>query len=492
MRRRDFITRSTAVVAGGIAGGSLASQSVNASSHRNAVIGESPFGPLSTSPDANGLLLPDGFSSRVVAVSGTPSTENSEPWHVFPDGGGTYDDNNGGWYYVSNSEVFPSTAPDAGGVSALHFDADGNLIDSYRILEGSNSNCAGGVTPWGTWLSCEEHPDGQGLVWECDPTGNQPAKAHEQMGKWRREAVAVDPVDEVLYMTEDHPNGRLYRYRPTAYPDLSQGDVEVCVVDESQHVTWENIPDPAGAKTPTYEQVPHSTVFPGNEGIWYHDGWIYFCTKHDHSVHGINLRTMTYELLWKGDPDSLGIDGAVLSGVDNITVHASTGDLYVAEDGGNMELVIISAERQVAPFLRLTDQDNSEITGPAFSPDGTRLYFSSQRGPTTTTLGSMLGIDSDSTNIGLTYEITGPFHRLASEVPLNDDLDTPDTPLERTTPHPTTTLATAMPISKSPPPESRSSLTTSIGLSGLAVVSALGALVAWRNRSTHSQQSEDL
>jgi Tol biopolymer transport system component len=71
-------------------------------------------------------------------------------------------------------------------------------------------------------------------------------------------------------------------------------------------------------------------------------------------------------------------------------------NLYVAEDGGNMELVVISAAgERVAPFLRVLNQQGSEITGPAFTPDGSRLYFSSQRG--------------GSNHRGITYEVRGPF-----------------------------------------------------------------------------------
>jgi secreted PhoX family phosphatase len=87
---------------------------------------------------------------------------------------------------------------------------------------------------------------------------------------------------------------------------------------------------------------------------------------------------------------------APLTGVDNIT-GAGSGDLYVAEDGGNMEINVITPAGVVAPFLRILNQSSSEITGPAFSPDGRRLYFSSQRGTTGRSSG------------GITYEVTGPF-----------------------------------------------------------------------------------
>ena len=72
------------------------------------------------------------------------------------------------------------------------------------------------------------------------------------------------------------------------------------------------------------------------------------------------------------------------------------GDVIIAEDGGNMELVAI-ANDYVVPIVRIIGQGNSEMTGPAFTSDMTRLYFSSQRGPA--------GDSAD----GITYEITGPF-----------------------------------------------------------------------------------
>ena len=85
-----------------------------------------------------------------------------------------------------------------------------------------------------------------------------------------------------------------------------------------------------------------------------------------------------------------------LTGVDNITVSAA-GDVIVAEDGGDQQIVTVLPGRKTAALLRVVGHDKSEITGPVFDPSGTRLYFSSQRGAT--------GESED----GMTFEVTGPF-----------------------------------------------------------------------------------
>jgi secreted PhoX family phosphatase len=83
---------------------------------------------------------------------------------------------------------------------------------------------------------------------------------------------------------------------------------------------------------------------------------------------------------------------------------ADAGELFVAEDGGDMQICVITGGGRVAPFLRVAGHPRSEVTGPAFSPDGTRLYFSSQRGAS--------GSDGD----GVTYEVQGPFRRATPDI----------------------------------------------------------------------------
>ncbi|MBW3537485.1 MAG: PhoX family protein, partial [Actinobacteria bacterium] len=295
----------------------------------------------------------------------------------------------GGWIYTSNSEV----AGNAGGCGALRFSAAGEVEDAYPIVSGTSSNCAGGATPWGTWLSCEEHPSG--LVWECDPLGRRQAIAHPRMGAFTHEAVAVDPIGRQLYMTEDVRDGRFYRYSPARYPDLSEGQLEVLVAgSDTGEVTWAEVPDPSGEAGATRHQVPESKRFNGGEGIWYDAGFVYFTTKGDDRVWIYDTTRAKLDILY----DAAALDDPPLTGVDNIVV-APSGDVIVAEDGGDMDLVLITPDRVVARLVKVTGQDESELCGPAFDPSGKRLYFSSQRGPAPR-------------GPGITYEVTGPFRNV--------------------------------------------------------------------------------
>ena len=366
----------------GLFGGPTA---IAANNPAGAAAGFGPIGP----PDANNLRLPQGFTSRVVATSNTQVASTGYTWHPAPDGGATFETGDGGWVYVSNAE----RSLGAGGVGAIRFDAGGTIVDAYSILSGTSRNCAGGPTPWGTWLSCEETSRGE--VFECDPLapGSQ-GVARTRMGVFQHEAAAVDPLRQVVYLTEDRSDGLLYRYVPNAYPDLSSGVLEAAEVlggpiapGDVRQLTWHVVPDPTySGFTPTRYQVGAATDFDGGEGCWYEGGLVYFSTKGDNRVWKIDTATeeisIVYDLATSSNP--------VLSNVDNVYV-SPCGDVYVAEDPGNLQIVALTPGGDVQPIMELAGTSGSEITGPALSPDGTRLYFSSQRNP------------------GVTYEVTGPF-----------------------------------------------------------------------------------
>jgi uncharacterized protein len=137
-----------------------------------------------------------------------------------------------------------------------------------------------------------------------------------------------------------------------------------------------------------------TTGFNGGEGCWYDGGLIYFSTKGDNRVWSYDPATSRLEVIY----DVALAPGGPLTGVDNIVVSRSR-DIFVAEDGGDMQLCLITPpgpQRLVAPFLQLEGHAGSEITGPAFNPAGDRLYFSSQRG-------------RDNRGLGVTFEVRGPF-----------------------------------------------------------------------------------
>ena len=344
------------------------------------------LGPLQP-PDENGVRLPEGFSSRVVAQSSQePVPGCGYRWHPAPDGAAVFTTDDG-WVYVSNSEV----GGNQGGVGALRFDLQGRVIDSYSILDGTSTNCAGGPTPWGTWLSCEEFDQGQ--VWECDPLGKKQAIVRPALGVFKHEAAAVDPVQNDIYLTEDTGDGLFYRFRPgSRVPDLSAGRLEAAEVMDGGKVVWHRVKDPSGAVQPTRMQVPQATAFRGGEGVWQHDQVIYFTTTQDGRVWAYDISASTITVIYDDDDHA----EPELTGVDNITVSAA-GDVIVAEDGGDQQIVAVLPGRKTAPLLRVVGHDKSEITGPVFDPSGTRLYFSSQRGAT--------GESED----GMTFEVTGPF-----------------------------------------------------------------------------------
>lgn len=353
----------------------------------------------SQSPDAESVTrihVPRGFTSRIIARSGERLiTDSYYRWHSAPDGGGCFAVPDGGWIYVSNSELTPG-----GAVSALRFAADGRIVDCYSILAGARHNCSGCETPWNTWLSCEEHP--RGVVWECDPFGNSKALARPALGLFKHESAAVDPLSGHIYMTEDRPDGGLYRFTPAqialpAGADLTQGLLEIATLRDDK-ISWSRVPDPLATRKPLRYQVSGSARFNGGEGIDLFGRDLRFTTKGDDRIWQLDLLDGRLGVLHD-------LEG-MISEVDDIT-HTSGGDIVIAEEGSRLRILALPvASDQLVTLAELPGHRDSEITGLAFDPSGERLYFSSQRGNT--------GLGEN----GISFEIRGDFRQLSGNAPL--------------------------------------------------------------------------
>jgi uncharacterized protein len=393
VRRRDFIAAGI----GGVAAVSLGAafwDDLFGSAEEGLRPG-SGYGPLGP-PDADGIRLPEGFTSRVIARGGEKLGLEGYEWHFASDGAATFPTSDGGFILVSNSEV------DAGGASAIRFSPEGEVADAYRILEGTRQNCSGGGTPWGTWLSCEEVPSGR--VWECDPSGADPAVPRPAMGVFEHEAAALDPRGRRVYMTEDVADGGFYRFTPEDWPDLSAGLLEMARIERGGRVSWVKVPDPTARSEPTRSQLPGAARLNRAEGIWRDLATIYVATTGDHRVHAYDLRRERIALIY----DGLRRRGrGPLLSVDQLT-GSRAGEIFVCEDldGPPVDIGVISRERKVSGFLSVRGPRHrgSELTGVCFDPSGSRLFFASQRGA-----GRPLRPGEEGP--GAIYEVTGPFRK---------------------------------------------------------------------------------
>ncbi|MGH2824851.1 MAG: alkaline phosphatase PhoX [Thermoleophilaceae bacterium] len=391
MRRREFIGLGV----GGVAAASLGAvfwDDVFSSAASRPLRRGLRYGRL-RAPDEHGFRLPEGFRSRIVARGKQPVPGTAYVWHIWSDGMATFPVDDGGHVLVSNSETLD------GGASAIRFGPDAEVSDAYRILSGTTQNCSGGGTPWGTWLSCEEV--GQGLVWECDPSGRRPAVPRPALGTFKHEAAAVDRRGRRVYLTEDVVDGGLYRFTPARWPDLSQGLLEIARVRRGGQVEWIDVPDPSAAREETRRQVKGGTRFKRGEGIWLEQGTLFVATTADHRVHAYDTRRERIRVAY----DGLASRSAPLLRVDQMT-GSPAGEVFVCEDIATEEIDmgVIAPNRTVSRFLSATGPQHrgSELTGVTFDPSFTRMYVASQRAFPESDL---------EPGRGAIYEITGPFRR---------------------------------------------------------------------------------
>jgi uncharacterized protein len=386
--------------------------------------------------DPKGILdLPAGFRYKIVSQSGKQMSDGTVTPSNY-DGMAAFVGKNGSTILVRNHELRLTDRsrviaaldrmydPNCkGGTTTLTIDRDRQLTKEYVSLAGTTVNCSGGKTPWETWISCEENvampgmPDtGKGTV--TKPHGyNFEVPIDSQtpvvpvplvaMGRFRHEAISIDPRTGIVYQTEDDPTGLFYRFIPKQPGKLAAGGILEALkivakpqVNTNQNfplrqkfaVEWVRIeePNPAENTVRTEGFTKGAAQFMRGEGICYTNGSFYFtCTQGGNVSPTTPLRVGEEARgngqIWKYTPGKTAKNGGsielflepndpnIVDLPDNITV-APNGHLITCEDGkGEQRLIGITPKGGVYTFAR-NARDRSEFAGACFTPDGQTMF----------------------------------------------------------------------------------------------------------------------
>lgn len=385
-------------------------------------------------PDEGGLLdLPRGFRYRAFSLEGE-RLSNGAPVPGDHDGMAAFPGRRETTVLVRNHELRAGESPaveganpynpaEPGGTTAIVVGRDRKPIESFVTSSGTRNNCAGGATPWGTWITCEEdRTSGHGYAFEVDwrdPESELSRTPIRAMGFFSHEAVDVDPQTGIVYLTEDDFRGVidptdpandtrssfLYRYLPDdrrPRPGALQegGTLQALAIEErpSQDADFFGQGERFGIVWRTVDaEEPHDDAlakgcvrFNRLEGCHFAGGAFWFCdTAGGEARLGQMFRylpaTETLELFYEGT------DATQIESPDNVAI-TPWGDVWFCEDGdGENRLMGITPEGRVYRFAsnRLND---SELAGITFAPDGRTAFVNIQ-------------------TPGITFAIWGPFNR---------------------------------------------------------------------------------
>ncbi|HEX5569319.1 MAG TPA: alkaline phosphatase PhoX [Streptomyces sp.] len=435
---RRQVLGSAGAMGAGIAFTGAISELFAGTAAAHATGGQGGYGPLV--PDPNGLLdLPRGFSYRVLSREGAPMLSGEGPVPSNHDGMTALPGPRPGHLWLVRNHENRTNAqhrvpavrgltydPEGmGGCTLLEVSRDGAVHGERVGIAGTAVNCAGGPTPWGTWLTCEETEDragtngytkDHGFVFEVGvrPGHDTVPEPLTAMGRFQHEAVAIDPRTGVVYETEDafdHPFGLFYRFLPDrplggfgslraggrleamrvpGVPDLS------AVLEpgaEFDGIEWVPVPDPLARRTPIREQdfgpagITHAQKL---EGCYWGNRSVYFVSSYARSAEG--SAADHFGQVWRYDPHRRRLTLAVVFGPDtgvempgespdNICL-APSGGLMVCEDGGGAQHVYgLTRHGEVYALARNAQNigtpekpEYGEFAGVTFSPDGRTMY----------------------------------------------------------------------------------------------------------------------